>query len=246
MTDQSVFEDKKEQEATPPQTPPAQQDPVADLLKSIKNEKGEQKYSSIEKALEALAHSQQYIPELKTELTKKDEQLMLLQQELTEKAKLEETLERLASKPNGQEQPPKPSVPDTASLEAMLNDVLTKREMQSKAEQNLKTVNDKLVAMYGDKAAEVLEKKAQEYGTTKAELANIAKNNPTMVLALFQAQAPSAPRPTTSSVNIPPINKDEGLKPPSKSLLIGAKHKDVVDYMAQIRETVYKKFNVEN
>ena len=46
-------------------------DKYADLLKSIKNENGEQKYDSIEKALEALGHSSHLFHSLRVSLLKK-------------------------------------------------------------------------------------------------------------------------------------------------------------------------------
>src|SRR3546814_1766851 len=80
---------------TPPEgdkqpTPPV--DKYADLLKSIKNESGEQKYDSIEKALEALGHSQSFIPQIKSQLTEKEQELERVKAELSQRQSVEEVM----------------------------------------------------------------------------------------------------------------------------------------------------------
>src|SRR3546814_11469683 len=83
---------------TPPEgdkqpTPPV--DKYADLLKSIKNESGEQKYDSIEKALEALGHRQSFIPQIKSQLTEKEQELERVKAELSQRQSVEEVMQRL-------------------------------------------------------------------------------------------------------------------------------------------------------
>ena len=46
---------------------PSSNDQLANLLTGIKNERGEPKYKDVQTALEALRHSQEYIPTLKQE-----------------------------------------------------------------------------------------------------------------------------------------------------------------------------------
>src|SRR3546814_1625181 len=95
---------------TPPEgdkqpTPPV--DKYADLLKSIKNESGEQKYDSIEKALEALGHSQSFIPQIKSQLTEKEQELERVKAELSQRQSVEEVMQRLiANNQHGTDDPP--------------------------------------------------------------------------------------------------------------------------------------------
>ena len=49
--------------------------PFDDLLNNIKNDSGERKYNSVESALEALKHSQEYIPTLKDEKNNMSQEL---------------------------------------------------------------------------------------------------------------------------------------------------------------------------
>src|SRR5690606_3151116 len=81
----------------------------ADLLNTIKNEQGQPKYDSLPKALEALVHSQQYIPQLKTELQTREQELATLRAELEKRSTVEDVVSRLTAqqdKPQDQGTPP--------------------------------------------------------------------------------------------------------------------------------------------
>lgn len=247
MTDQSLFEENKNLEETPPvEAQPT--DPYADLLESIRNERGERKYATLDEALKALKHSQEYIPTLKAELIEKDTKLQELQMEQTRIAQLEEAIERLATaKPNGDGTPPSTRALDEQTLKSLVSKQLEEIDSVKRSEQNLSKVQDALLAKYGEKAAEVLAQKASELGTTKEALGALARQNPNMVLAYFNTQGPSGPKPSTSSMNIPPINKPNlEVQKPEKSMLLGATDKDRIELLRKIRESVHAKYGVEN
>ena len=67
MSDSSLFNAPVEptQETTDPSS--ASIDAFAHQLFAIKNERGEPKYTSLSTALDALKHSQEYIPQLQTQ-----------------------------------------------------------------------------------------------------------------------------------------------------------------------------------
>jgi len=70
MSNPSLFDNNQNNGgATPPQeNNPLPSDDLSTLLSGIKNERGEQKYKDVKTALEALKHSQEYIPEVKSKL----------------------------------------------------------------------------------------------------------------------------------------------------------------------------------
>ena len=76
-SDQTLFKDEPitTPQATPESITPAANpsDLFTDQLAAIKNDQGVPKYDTVEKAIEALQHSQQYIPELKTQMSNQEQ-----------------------------------------------------------------------------------------------------------------------------------------------------------------------------
>lgn len=230
------------------QQPAAQPDSVFEhQLASIKNERGEPKYKDLPTALEALKHSQEYIPSLKQENDALKADIERIKEELERRASVEDTVERLATQ---QAQTPSPQEMQGMTEEqitALLEQRLTERESKQKAEANSRTVEEALRAKYGDKAPDVVAEKAKEYEMSPAELGKWAANNPKAVMALFEVKStPQSTKSNTSSVNIPPItpNSDESLAPPEKSLLRGASTKDQMEYFRKVKESVNKRIGV--
>lgn len=254
MADQpNIFAEQEVKPETPVVT---EQAPVvntdyADLLKSIQNEQGQPKYDSLPKALEGLAHSQQYIPQLKTELQKKDQELATLREELAKRAAVEDVVTRLTAQqrePQEQGTPPKSSGLDEQAVLQLVQQALGQAKQQDQAQLNQAQVQQALSSKFGDKSREVVEQKAKELGTTPAELGQLASRNPAMVLALFNTSAQPNVKPTTGSVNIPSSYMPERapLERPSKSLLSGATSKEQTEYMRKIKEEVYAKHGITN
>tara|TARA_R100000687_G_C6447977_1_gene163778 strand:- start:788 stop:1624 length:837 start_codon:yes stop_codon:yes gene_type:complete len=239
------------------QQQPAQQstassgDVFADQLASIKNERGEPKYKDLPTAIEALKHSQEYIPQVKQENETLKQELDRLKAELEQRGSLEETVERLTAR---QREEAAPSPQEMQGLtpeqvEELLEQRLTQREQRLKAQANETQVSEAITAKYGEKAREVVQSKAQEYGMTPAEMQQWAAKNPKAVLALFEVKpTPQGNKPSSSSVNIPPVrpNDSNELQPPEKSLLRGASMKDQMEYMRRVRESTNKRLGIEN
>lgn len=230
-------------------TSTASPDVFADLLKNIKNENGEQKYDNVPKALEGLAHAQNFIPQLKTELQKKDEEIATLREQLSKAQGIEEVVSRLTAQREAQStvQPTATGGLDETAVLSLLQNVLQQNKAQESAESNIAQVQSALIAKFGDKATEALDAKAAELGTTRQELGNLARQNPKMVLAYFNVQAPAGTKPTTSSVTIPASYKPpvQELARPEKSLLSGSTSKEQAEFMRKIKEQVYAKYNIE-
>lgn len=221
-------------------------DVFADKLLAIKKEDGTPKYDTLEKALDALAASQQHIPRLENE-----------NKELKEKAakadQLEELVRRMtegndnnSGKPNGNNPPVGGLSEDDAAN--LVRKILQEDRAVDAAKTNVLNVQNKLLEKYGDKAGEVLKDKAKELNTTLDDLKRLSATNPALVLSLFGNSNPATPSATTSSINsgalkAPPTN----LVRPEKSLLSGpgASDRARAEFMRKVREDVNKRLNVE-
>lgn len=222
----------------------------ANQLLEIRNERGEPKYDSIEKALDALKHSQEYIPALKTEKEQLAEENARLKAELEKRASVEDTISRFTNQRTPQEPSTTTEAPralDEASVQEMLQRALTQREKQQLAESNLSAVRQALVSKFGDKAAEEVKAKAAAMGLPMSEVDRIAATSPSAVLAWFNASSPApSAAPVRSTVSLPDTPRDEQLKHPGTSLLRGASSKDQIEFMRKIKDEVYRKHGIDS
>jgi hypothetical protein len=256
MTDQSsdtgIFSEGGAS-ATPESTPSPSvsgEDEVNTLLSSIRNERGEQKYDSLPKALEGLRHAQEHIPQLKTQLSTQEQELAALREALAKHEAVEDVVTRLtasqaapATTENGL---------DEQKAAALFEQLLTQRETAVKVKANTEAVQNELVSKFGsaEAANKAVIAKARELGTTAEEIGLLSSQNPKMVLELFKSvqAAPNSGAPPSSNVNseglLSQAPQEQGLKPPEKSLLSGATYAEQKAYLAKIREEVYKKHGV--
>lgn len=249
MTDQSVF--SEQEQATKPQEQQQQAAPNAyeDLLKGIKNEQGLPKYATLDEALKALQHSQEYIPQVKTQLTQKDQELADLRAKLEQHQSLEDVVSRLTkpTQPDIKDDRPNVSGLDESAVMKLVQQQLERNQQTMSAAANQQQVESALKAKYGDKTVDVVKQRAAELGLTPQALGELSSKSPQAVLALFNTQGPQGPKPTTSSVNTSGFTQQQPtLERPTKSLLTGASTKEQAAYMAKIREDVHRKNGIDN
>ena len=241
---QTAFGNDPQQE-TPAQQPP-QTSAFTDQLSMIKNESGEQKYDNVPKALDALAHSQSYIPQLKSEVDAQTAEIARLNEELSKRAAVEDVVGQLTAQQAQPETTPQVSGLNEQDVLNLVQNFSAQQSAQSQATGNEKQVSDALFSKFGDKTQEVVSTKAAELGMTVEALKALSQTSPQAALQLFQASAAATPRASSGSYNIAPSAPQvEGLQPPEKSLLRGASTKEQIAYLQQVRESVYKKHNVE-
>ena len=247
-TDQSAFNSNNQQQETPAQQEPSQQSAFVDQLSMIKNENGEQKYDSVPKALDALAHSQQYIPQLKTEVSAKDAEIAALKEELAKREAVGDVVEKLTAQQAQPESTPQVSGLNEQDVLNLVQNFSQQQAQQQTAVTNEKLVSDALFGQYGDKTQEVVANKATELGMTVEALQGLSQTSPQAALQLFGTSATSAPKTTSGSINISAQAPKEtfDVAPPEKSLLRGASTNEQIDYLRKIRESVYKKHNVQS
>tara|TARA_R110000823_G_C15952958_1_gene502560 strand:- start:36966 stop:37709 length:744 start_codon:yes stop_codon:yes gene_type:complete len=246
MTD-PLFKD--EQSVTPQATPELEQTPAptsndlfTDQLAAIKNESGAQKYDTPEKALEALKHSQQYIPELKSKVDTQEQMINELQAKLEAMKSVEDVITK--QEPQQSNEPTNSALGQEDILK-LVSEELAKRNVQGVQESNQSKVHSTLVAKYGDNAQAEIIKKAREFNMKPSELGELSKSNPAMVLSLFGEKVGTTPASTTSyhiPADAPVI---EPVKRPVKSILAGATAQEQAAHMAEIRAEVYRKHGIK-
>lgn len=192
-------------------TPPNGQshDPIADLLGSIKNERGEPKYRDLPTALEALRHSQEFIPQVKTQLEEKEKKLAELAAENARLKTVEETLARLTSPGQPPQTTPVQNQNNGLSAEAvaeLVTKTLTQREAEAIQKANISQVVAKASEVFGAEAQKVFYEKAKEVGLSAEQINNLAKQSPQAVfnlLGMTQSTKPNGgfPNPTQGSIN---------------------------------------------
>ena len=216
-------------------------DPVTTLLGSIKNEKGEQKYKSLEDALVALQHSQTYIPQLTAKLTEREQELANAKKEADKIAELERSIQALTQQNvPGSESQSTPALSEEA-IAAIVSKTLTRTQLEALQQQNLQTVITSMKTVYGDKAEEVFYGRAKDLGMTVQEFNALAAKTPKAVLDLIGVKAaPAASSAPQSSVN------SGGFTPNQQSFigrnkvptLIGATSQDLMSEAKAARDMV--------
>lgn len=233
------------------------------LLKDVKNERGEQKYLNVETAIKALGDSQEYISKLKSESTESIEKLLkeveTYQEQLSERDSLSSLMERL----QGVVKAPKEEIENKKGndlenneqefsleqidslVEKKLQEIKTKESAQKNLEDSLNMVK----SYRGDVDLEkFLEDKAEEVGLTKESLSNLASSSPEAFKRLvgISGRANSSTGfPVGSGGRIPPANPDDLPDPtPTTSMLRGATDAQRQDYMKVLTERAMKRLGV--
>ena len=260
MSDQDIFKDQESSPTSSDQTQVESKNPdtgaskYEDLLLSIRNpETGEPKYKSIEDALVALKHSQEFIPKLQKEKQDLFQEYQTVREELSKSVGVMEALDRLAQPQAEKESPPAPQAIDERALEDLVEQALNKRLTQKQQAENVGKVKTALKEQFGEKAGEVFYKKAEELGLDRRTMNELAAKSPSAVLAYFKSKenGGSEIKTSTSSVssealdNKPKPKFNGALPPPPKSMMAGASTRDLVAELRRHREAVYQKYGIE-
>src|SRR5690606_21721942 len=106
--------------------------PLADLLKDIVNEKGEQKYKTVQDALYGLKHAQEFIPAIKSKASEAEQENDALKEKLQT---LEDTVLELTKR---REQQPNTNGAqlDESAIANLIEQTLSKSQKESLQKQN--------------------------------------------------------------------------------------------------------------
>lgn len=253
MADQDIFEEKNTPTSSDPievgSNPEPVSNPHEDLLRSIRNpETGEPKYKSVEDALRALSHAQDFIPKLQKENEQYRQDLDITKQELAKSAGALETLDRLAQPKAIEDSTPAPQAPDERAIAELVEQALNKHQTAQQQTANISQVKQKLTEKFGDKAGEQFYAKAAELGLDRKTMNELAAKSPGAVLAYFgESKAPSV-TPNTSTVKTEgmesPKRPNGPLPPAAKSMMAGATTAELVEEMKRHRQAVYEKHGI--
>ncbi len=150
---------------------------IPDHLKELIGEG--KKYATVDKAIESLPHKEAHILRLEQENAQ-------FKEKLSEAIAIEEVYKKLTeSAPRETGVTPPSAGMDEASVASVVKRQLLELEQERMAEANVKKVKDALIGKYGDKAKEVYDAKAQEFGVSKDFLNDIVRKSPRAAEELF-------------------------------------------------------------
>ncbi len=214
--------DAKANDQTPPVTP--ETPPVVpntdqtDLLAAIKNERGEQKFKSVEDLINGYSASQEFITTLKSE----KEAEVQAKAELAAKVKSQEELEQLLQAKSEQAPPAAPVVPEGLKQEDVLQ-ILEQREAQKVADANVISVRKAVEAVKGDMKA-----LTEQAGLTPELAQQMAQKSPDALLKLLEVEVPKGPAPSMAP-SINPSSFQQDRQPDVKQVMRSPKTSDLTD-----------------
>lgn len=171
---------------------PAQEGSLETMLMTIKNEKGEPKYASVEEALKGLQHAQSFIDTLKSEKHQ-------LEQEVSARKSVEDALKGLSAQ---QEDPATPAVTiKPEDIKALVDQQLESYKAASAESENVLKCEASLKAKYGEKAGEVLKETAEKLGKRPQDLQVLAAKDPQLFMGLFTGEVRKETSPNVGGLN---------------------------------------------
>lgn len=247
MADQaSIFPTDTTSTQTPPAAPAAaaapQPDQFATLLSMVKNERGEPKYRDVNEAFNGLKHAQEYIPQLKGELSQKEQALQAAQARIQELLEANNSLLSLTST-QAPQSTPAPQGLDEKTIAELVARQIDERANATASQQNVATVVSTLQSVFGADAEKTFYGKAAELGMSVPEMNALAAKSPKAVLKMLGV-GESAPKvngiPNTPSINTTGFNphKESFVGRNQKTALIGATSEDLISENRNARAMV--------
>ena len=220
MTDQSIFNNDDEGSQAPEASGKNEQVPAVDqLLGSIVNAEGKQKYASIEEALKGLNAAQEHISRLENENNQ-------FKQKVEKSTTLQDVLDAMKPQKEGEPAKATPSL-DEDKLAELLERVVERKETVSTQKTNAATVAAKFRELHGEHAETKYYEAAASIGMSKVEINTLAAKNPTAVFAMLGINSKQAPvkgmqssaNPATFSQKTNDMPKFDPMRPAPNSTL---------------------------
>jgi len=229
MPDQDIFEEEDKTPITPEPTKVEEgnvnspTETTDQLLASIVNEDGSQKYKTIEEALKGTLHAQQFIETLKADNA-------ALKEKGNASDKLDELLETVKrSKESGDGDKVSPTMKPEDVL-GIVKDYLDNSKAAETRTSNIKMVTDAFKSRYGENASKELYNKAADLGFSREEINGMVANNPKATLRILgiESKAPSKADPITMG-NVDAGNFREKPKDTPRSVMGSTRATDLID-----------------
>ena len=247
MPDQDIFDE--EPKVTPPITPdakPAEGIVNSDtastdqLLASIVNSDGTQKYKSVEEALKATAHAQQFIETLKADNA-------ALKEKGNASEKLDELLEAVKrSKESGDGAKDSPTMKPEDVL-GIVKEYFDNTKASETRANNIKTVTTVFKDRYGENASTELYKKAADLGFNREEINGMIANNPKAVLKVLGMEGKTDKKVdtlTVGSVRTSSFSQNEDTAP--RSVMGSTRSKDLIDAWNANKQKTLERLGIES
>lgn len=172
------------------------------LLVSLKNDNGDQKYADIDTAMKGLVESQEHIKRIEQENAS-------LRDQQSKAATLDTIIEKLSTKQPSETIPETSfnqeavAQPEQVDVAAQVEAILAQRAQVDQAKANTNMVVSKLQETYGKDAGSKLYNKFGELGLSQQETNELIESRPKLVLATLGVDRPATARatPQTSSVS---------------------------------------------
>lgn len=223
MPDTNIFNQNQTTDSNQNQTNSSDTS-FTDLLGSIKNERGEPKYKDVQTALQALQHSQEFIPQLKTEKEQLEIELANLKKEVERLKTVDETVSRLTS-PQSQQTTQQSTGLSAEDVTNLVSQALSRKESEAVQKANLNTVVSQLQEVFGKDAETNFYSKAKELGMSVEEMNSLAAKSPQAVFKILGIEK-KAVQSTPSLSTKPSLNTD-GYQPQPTSF-VGRNSKPVI------------------
>lgn len=246
MSDQDVFKEEEITPVTPALDDQPNDDPVAKKLAELKREDGTPKYESVDKALDSLVASQEYIKKLEDEAKEAKARLENLDKQVKDAASYEDVLAKLdSSKENPTQETPVNGGLDEEVAEKLVDEILSKRQVKETQKKNFDAVNQALLEKYGTEANKEVKKKAAELGMGVNDMLALAHKSPAAVLGFFGETHKPAMTTPSGTVDLP-IPTPKGAPERTTGLLggINATESNVKEAFRRIKQEVYSKHGV--
>ena len=199
MSDQTIFEQQNTQPVTTA-TPTNQNPPVdssADLLKLIVNEKGEQKYKTIQDAIIGLQHANSHIQTLLNEKRQVEQDVASLRTAAEKVAELERVVSELTKAPPQAT----PAAIDPIQIQELVSQAISETKTKEEQKQNTSVVVNAAKQTFGEKAEELFYSRAQDVGLSREQINSLAASSPQAALKILGLASQSgSPTPTQKTV----------------------------------------------
>jgi hypothetical protein len=184
MTDQSIFADGNASQEPAPASNNDSVPAVDQLLGSIVNADGKQKYATAEDLVKGFSSAQEHISRLEQENTS-------FKQEVEKSTTLQDVLEAMKPKSEGE---PAPAANLDEGVLAQLLEKVVDRNMESRdtataQKTNASTVASKFRELHGEQAEAKYYEAAASIGMSKSDINTLAASNPTAVFAMLGVDA---------------------------------------------------------
>jgi len=251
MSDQTIFGNEqaqetleKKEEGTSNAQGAQNNEPFADLLGAIKNERGEPKYKSTDDAIKALKHSQEFIPQLQTENQQLRTKVQELEGSVERLKRVEEVVERLTASQEKGGNTNQPAF-DEQTIADLMERTLSKREIEARQKANVSFVAKAMQEKFGAEAEKLFYGKASELGMDAQSINGLAASSPQAVLQLFgvsgkQEQKVNLPSPAKEGIKTEGYQskQDSFVGRNTKTLSFGATTQDYVQEAEASRKMV--------